>query len=89
MARTFRSKGFQWITQFAYDPMDLAYSNTEYQTHFLNLAYTPQKALSMKIAAEVALAVPRLAACPKYPADTNIRVYRRSDKNICIIQKKV
>jgi len=77
MARTFRSKGFQWITQFAYDPMDLAYSNTEYQTHFLNLAYTPQKALSMKIAAEVALAVPRLAACPKYPADTvfgNFRV---------------
>ncbi|MDR1763920.1 MAG: hypothetical protein LBR64_08235, partial [Dysgonamonadaceae bacterium] len=77
MARTFRSKGFQWITQFAYDPMDLAYSNTEYQTHFLNLAYTPQKALSMKIAAEVARAVPRLAACPKYPADTvfgNFRV---------------
>jgi len=70
MARTFRSKGFQWITQFAYDPMDLAYSNTEYQTHFLNLAYTPRKALSMKIAAEVARSVPVYSKYPKYPNDT-------------------
>jgi hypothetical protein len=70
MARTFRSKGFQWITQFAYDPMDLAYSNTEYQTHFLNLAYTPRKALSMKIAAEVARSVPVYSNYPNYPNDT-------------------
>ncbi len=52
MVRTFRTAGFQWITQFAYDPMDIAYANTEYQTHFLNLAYTPHKTISMKIAAE-------------------------------------
>ena len=52
MVRTFRTAGFQWITQFAYDPMDIAYANTEYQTHFLNLAYTPHKAISMKIASE-------------------------------------
>jgi hypothetical protein len=26
MARTFRSKGLQWITQFAYDPMDIAWN---------------------------------------------------------------
>lgn len=46
--------GFQWITQFAYDPIDLAFANTEYQTHFLNLAYTPGIRLSaMKIAAEL------------------------------------
>jgi hypothetical protein len=70
MARTFRSKGFQWITQFAYDPMDLAYSNTEYQTHFLNLVYTPQKALSMKIAAEVTCSVPLYSKYPQYPNDT-------------------
>ncbi len=43
MVRTFRTAGFQWITQFSYDPMDIAYANTEYQTHFLNLAYTPQQ----------------------------------------------
>jgi hypothetical protein len=70
MARTFRSKGFQWITQFAYDPVDIAWANTEYQTHFLNLAYTPGKAISMKIAAEVARSIPRNAVFEKYPNDT-------------------
>lgn len=70
IVRTFRSEGFQWITQFAYDPLDLAYSNTEYQTHFLNLAYTPRKALSMKIAAEAARSLPRNSQYPKYPNDT-------------------
>lgn len=70
MARTFRTAGFQWITQFAYDPMDMAWANTEYQTHFLNLAYTPQKAISMKIAAEVAYSVPRGQSYGTYPADT-------------------
>ena len=43
MVRTLRKEGFQWITQFSYDPIDMARFNTEYQTHFLNLAYTPQK----------------------------------------------
>ncbi len=70
MARTFRSKGFQWITQFAYDPMDMAWANTEYQTHFLNLAYTPNKAISMKIAAEVAYSIPRNQKFNTYPQDT-------------------
>lgn len=70
MARSFRSAGFQWITQFAYDPIDMAWANTEYQTHFLNLAYTPQKAISMKIAAEVAYSTPRNQTYPKYPNDT-------------------
>ncbi len=35
MARSFRTAGFQWATQFAYDPMATAYANTEYQTHYL------------------------------------------------------
>lgn len=53
VARTFARNGFQWATQFAYDPLDLARFNTEYQTHYLNLAYTPQKALGMTIARRV------------------------------------
>ncbi|MGM9479003.1 membrane or secreted protein [Pedobacter sp. GSP4] len=53
MARSFRAAGFQWATQFAYDPMATAYANTEYQTHYLNLAYTPAKAISMLIASKV------------------------------------
>lgn len=73
VARTFASEGFQWATQFAYDPIDMARFNTEYQTHYLNLAYTPQKAIGMKIAAKVMQATPYdgpAAKRPVYPADT-------------------
>lgn len=70
IARTFRKEGFQWITQFAYDPIDIAKYNTEYQTHFLNLAYTPSKALSMMIAGEAARNVPRGADYGIFPTDT-------------------
>lgn len=76
--RAFRTAGFQWITQFAYDPMDMAWANTEYQTHFLNLAYTPQKAISMKIAAEVAYTVPRNHSYGTYPNDTTFAGFRVS-----------
>lgn len=69
IARTFRKEGFQWITQFAYDPTDMARFNTEYQTHFLNLAYTPAKAISMLIAAEVARRTPRGTDYGSYPAN--------------------
>lgn len=70
MVRTFRKAGFQWITQFAYDPIDMAFANTEYQTHYLNLAYTPGKAISMKIASEIAQTVQRGESFHPYPADT-------------------
>lgn len=53
MAKSFRAAGFQWATQFAYDPMATAYANTEYQTHYMNLAYTPAKAISLLIASKV------------------------------------
>lgn len=68
--RTLRGKGFSWITQFAYDPIDIARFNTEYQTHFLNLAYTPGKAIAMMIAGEVMRRTPIGADYGKYPADT-------------------
>lgn len=70
IARTFRKEGFQWITQFAYDPIDIAKYNTEYQTHFLNLAYTPSKAISMMIAGEAARDIPRGSDYGKFPVDT-------------------
>lgn len=69
-ARTFRKAGFSWITQFAYDPIDMARHNTEYQTHFLNLAYTPGKAIGMMIAAEATRQIPLGKDFGKYPVDT-------------------
>lgn len=53
MARSFKTAGMQWATQFAYDPLGTAYANTEYQTHYLNLAYTPSKAISLLIASRI------------------------------------
>lgn len=81
MARSFRGAGFQWATQFAYDPMALAYANTEYQTHYLNLAYMPSKSISMLIASEVFHKVPRKKSFGEYPADSSFDAFRVSYKN--------
>ncbi|NML63721.1 membrane or secreted protein [Hymenobacter sp. RP-2-7] len=70
MARSFRAAGFQWATQFAYDPLGLAPYNTEYQTHYLNLAYTPAKALSLLIAGKVFRETKRGQSFGRYPADS-------------------
>ena len=78
MARSFRTAGFQWATQFAYDPMATAYANTEYQTHYLNLAYTPAKALSLLIANKVFHQVPRLKSYGKYPQSSVFENFRIS-----------
>ncbi|RIV21295.1 membrane or secreted protein [Fibrisoma montanum] len=78
MARSFRGAGFQWATQFAYDPMAFAYANTDYQTHYLNLAYTPSKAISMLIAARVFHETPRFKKYGKYPQDTTFGPFRVS-----------
>ncbi len=62
MALSFKEAGMQWVTMFAYDPVALAPNNTEYQTHFLNLIYSPQKAIGFRIAGE-------LFKNPKYKRD--------------------
>lgn len=78
MARSFRTAGMQFATQFAYDPLYLAPYNIEYQTHYLNLAYSPQKALSMKVAAEAFRRVPRFRSYGPYPEDTQFEGVRIS-----------
>jgi hypothetical protein len=78
MARSFRTAGFQWATQFAYDPMVTAYANTEYQTHYLNLAYTPSKAISLLIASKTFHRLPRSKHYGTFPDDTLFDVFRVS-----------
>ncbi|QEC44026.1 membrane or secreted protein [Pseudobacter ginsenosidimutans] len=80
MARSFRTAGFQWATQFAWDPTPLAYANTEYQTHYLNLAYTPAKAISFMIAGKAFHRVPRFKTYGGFPADTSFEQFRVSYK---------
>jgi hypothetical protein len=78
MARSFRAAGFQWATQFAYDPLATAYANTEYQTHFVNLAYTPAKAISLMIASKAFHTLPRSKTYGTYPADSIFGPFRVS-----------
>jgi hypothetical protein len=91
MARTFRKAGMQFATQFAYDPMNIAPFNTEYRTHYLNLAYAPQKALSMKIAGEAFHRVPLHEDYGEYPANTQfagVRVSYEEDLAELVTDKK-
>lgn len=78
MARAFRGAGFQWATQFAYDPVAIAHTNTEYQTHYLNLVYTPAKAISFLIAGEVFRRTPRGTDAGTYPASERFGPFRTS-----------
>jgi hypothetical protein len=91
MARSFREAKFQFATQFAYDPIDLAFANTEYQTHYLNLAYTPSKAISLKIAGEVFREIPNGKSFGRFPKsntflntkldyETDVAVYNSESK---------
>lgn len=70
MARSMREAGFQFASMFSYDPLGIAAYNTEYRTHYMNLAYTPQRALGLKIAGEVFRKIPRETHFNRYPADT-------------------
>jgi hypothetical protein len=67
MAKMFRSEGVQVAAQFQYDLLALAGENRNWQTHHLNLVYTPGKALSLAIAAEVFRRVPRGVPYGKLP----------------------
>ncbi len=70
MARTFRTVGTQFAAMFAYDMLQTGSRNLGWQTHYLNLVYTPRKALSAIIAAEAMHRLPRGKSYGEYPANT-------------------
>lgn len=76
MARTFRTAGIQIGTHFSWDPGFLAYANTEYNTHYMNLAYTPQKAIGLMLAGEVFHRVPLFKDYGHYPHNRNFEGFR-------------
>ena len=78
MARAFRGGGAQIATQFQYDPLPLAPFNQGWQTHFLNLVCSPQKAVSFLIASEAFHRLPRLQDYGAYPASTRFGPFRVS-----------
>jgi hypothetical protein len=78
MARTFRSVGAQFAAMFAYDMLRTAPYNLGWQTHFLNLAHTPRKALSAVIAAEAMRRLPRMQSYGSYPDNLRFGDFRVS-----------
>jgi hypothetical protein len=82
MARSFRTAGIQIATHFAYDPMILAHANTEYNTHYMNLAYTPGKALALAISSKVFHEMPMYESYGSYPENRsfgNVTIDEQSD----------
>ena len=67
MARAFRGVGAQFVAMFSYDMLDTAPYNLGWQTHFLNLVYSPRKAVSAMIAAEAMRELPRFLHYGEYP----------------------
>jgi hypothetical protein len=78
MVRTFRAVGAQFAAMFAYDMLGTASRNLGWQTHYLNLVYTPRKAISTVIAAEAMRRLPRLKSYGAYPANTRFGDFRVS-----------
>ena len=78
MARAFRSVGAQFAAMFAYDMLRTSSRNLGWQTHYLNLVYTPRKAISSVIAAEAMRRLPRLQRYGAYPVNTRFGEFRVS-----------
>jgi hypothetical protein len=78
MVRTFRSVGAQSATMFSYDMLATAPYNLGWQTHCLNMVYTPQKAASAIIASQVMRRIPRMAPVGPYPGNTRFGEFRVS-----------
>jgi hypothetical protein len=78
MARTFRSVGAQSAAMFSYDMLATAPYNLGWQTHCLNMVYTPQKAASAIIASQVMRRIPRMQPVGPYPQNTRFGDFRVS-----------
>ncbi len=78
MARVFRAGGVQLAAMFAYDMLETASRNLGWQTHHLNLVYTPRKAMSAVIAAEAMRRLPRGGRYGAYPQNTRFGPFRVS-----------
>ncbi|MEO6131504.1 MAG: cellulase family glycosylhydrolase [Saprospiraceae bacterium] len=78
MARSFRTAGMQLATHFAWDPTYTAPYNTEYNTHYINLFYAPQKALSLMICGEVFRTIPLYSEYGNYPNNTSFGPFKVS-----------
>ena len=79
MVRTMRAVGTQFAAMFSYDMLGTSSRNLGWQTHYLNLVYTPRKAMSAVIAAEAMRRLPRGQSFGAYPRNRSFGDFRVSD----------
>jgi len=90
MARAFRGVGAQFAAMFSYDMLDTAPYNLGWQTHFLNLVYSPRKAVSAVIAAEAMRRLPMYSHYGDYPDNRRfgpIRVSYEEDSSELVAEE--
>lgn len=78
MAREFRRGGIQFAAMFSYDMLRTAPANLGWQTQYFNMVYTPSKAVSGMIAAEVMRRIPRGKHFGYYPENNIFGDFRVS-----------
>lgn len=81
MARSYREAGMQFAAMFSYDPVQIAWSNTEYPTHYVNLLYTPAKAISLMIASKAFHILERNKSYGDYPVNNQFGEFRVDAEN--------
>lgn len=83
MVREFRRGGIQFAAMFSYDMLRTAPMNLGWQSHYLNMVYTPSKSVSGIIAAEVMRRIPRGKDFGSYPTNNIFDEFRVSyDENL-------
>lgn len=78
MVREFRRGGIQFAAMFSYDMLRTAPANLGWQTQYFNMVYTPSKAASGMIAAEVMRRIPRGKHFGYYPENNIFGDFRVS-----------
>ena len=76
MTRTYRSLEVQYAAMFSYDMLRSSRYNLGWQTHFLNMVATPEKAISAIIAGEVMRELPVGEQYGSYPENKTFGEFR-------------
>ena len=86
MMRTFKSVGAQFATMFSYDMLVTAPYNQGWNTHLLNLVYTPVKAASAIISARAMKKLPLYKQYGSYPENTSFGDFKVDyERNLSIM----
>lgn len=86
MVREFVRGGCQFMAMFSYDMLRTAPQNLGWETHFVNMVYTPRKAVASMIAAEIARRIAPGEPNPYYPENCRFGDFRVSyEENLAML----